>query len=199
MKKFLKVLGIVTIVAAMFIMTGCEKESPFWEPIKKDIINDAMGVDFDFKLIELEVRDTVFVSESIDDWFLLNNDSGESREDCVNGVEAFVNEMKDIYKQTGEPEEVDYTVWKYKLDRIKYLQSKQPSEIDYYVVFVNYQFENIMLDNRITTIYRYYLVSPQMEVTNDMEEEDFKEIEKEYNSTPLLKYEFWMLQDLLEL
>ncbi len=186
---------ILALVLMSAVLTGCKKESPFWSPIKERIIDDAMGVEYKTELVELTPIDTFYVSESIDDWYLLVNDDGGTREECREWIEDFVNEMDSYYQTCNEEPDIDYYVWKQKFKRIKELEAKQPADVDFYVVYVHYKFENPVLNNAMVNVKRYYLLSSDMQVTNKIDKDDFDELAKDYVKTKSLKYDVWKYQD----
>jgi len=182
----------LTILLSIVLLFGCSSKSKFEDPIKASIIKDAMGIDLKVKFNEIKPIDTVLVSESVANWYLLYRGEGESEMDAKNNARRNFEEYQELANK--DPQEYGNKAknWKWIYERINNLGKHElATDVDYYVVKTNYTFFNPLIKVNMT-LDKIFIFSSQMEVLYSGDMESFNKLKNEYTKTPLLKYEIAM-------
>ena len=173
MKKLLTIL-----LLTLFIMS-CDNDNKFESVIKEEVKKNALGVELNYKSVELKVVDTLNVGQSIEK-LLINEknfklSSSKKYNDSI--IKDYINNVDEIcriYKEDGDDQR--YKLWNYKSERVKYLSKKQLDEIEYYVVYNKYTIFNPIFKVKVE-VERYFIIDSKNVVICSYEKGDFKKYE----------------------
>ncbi len=181
----------LTILLSLLFIIGCSSKSKFEDPIKAQLIKDALGVDIKPKFNTLKVIDTVYVKESKENWYVLYSLPNQSKDSARAAAVKALEYFKELYDNDPANNNDHYKSWRWINDRITSLDKRNDNDVDYYVLKTNYTFFNPLLNQRISND-RVFILSDKFEVLYAGDEDNWKKIENEYTKTPLLKYEIAM-------
>ena len=186
--------------SVLICFVSCTK-NPFKETVLNSIKKDAMGIDLKPKFITFEVLDTVYNKELVDDWYLMNSDMSPKKDSIKIKLAEFAKNCKFLtnhFEYTGHDSKyyADYVIIaNYKLDRIKQLETRKSTNIEYYVIKTEYKIINPIINNAEVTVSEIILISDKLEVIIKKNADDFAKVAEKCKQTPYLKYEALILSE----
>lgn len=192
---------------AVCALSSCKKLT-MEEAITKNIIAEAKANGFDFKptIEEIQVIDTIRAKELVDNFYTENAAPDMPRDTVKARIQNMVKEQKELLKNQhnddekgggGMMNESDQLIvldgMQKKLDRLKKLESTNPSNPQYYVVKVKYKVQNPLMRNAANADVQMavvYLITPNNHVVANATEQVFEQLQKQNTRTKTQKYEF---------
>lgn len=170
---------------------SCSDNQKIKDGIDSYLCSKTMGVKIDFNYKDIKLIEKFTVNEVIIDYYkIFEFPKDKALNMVVKDVERLANEVIE-----SEPNDPSAIVWKFKSDRISELSKKAKTDIEYYIVKTTYNFKNPILNNAEVELTKYFILNSDNKVIAAIDEEDFINRQKEYNKTPLMKYELSILSE----
>ena len=198
----------IIYLSILILFVSCTK-SPLQEAVEKKITKDGFGVDLSTKFKNFEIIDTVTVKTLIDNWYKVNGEN--LKKDSIKpSIAETIKRLKwlfgnsDLVGMSKKESDDDILAYQYKLDRIKYLEKKNPNAIEYYVVKAEYVIKNPLVNNMKFNQNKIFFISKKYDkflgkdvyegiLSEDMD--TYKKIEDQFKSDKITRYETMLFMD----
>lgn len=174
----------------LLLLASCSTKNDKQVAIGKYITEQSKGaiVKSDFKLFE--VVDAVSVKDLTDNWYRLNNADNMPRDSAKANVVKVASDYVRYAQENPEGYLGEAKVWRAKANRIKYLESKNPDDTEFFVIKTQYDIPNPSIYNAKLTVSGVYILSCDMKVMRSLTEEEFKWLSAEVRDSRITNYEY---------